>query len=153
MTGLERGQLAVMRIHAAIAGVIALAIAIAAELVLRSATDLPSGLVAIPIALSLVYPVLIAPVRHFGAWRYGLGADELRLRRGVLTEVETHVPLARVQHVDISQGPIERAFGVCRLLLHTAGTANSLVVLPGLSRATAEAIRDEIRARIRTEEG
>jgi uncharacterized protein len=59
------------------------------------------------------------------------------------------VPLERVQHIDISQGPLERGFGVCRLLVHTAGTMHSRVVLPGLARATAERMRDEIRARIR----
>jgi membrane protein YdbS with pleckstrin-like domain len=61
------------------------------------------------------------------------------------------VPLRRVQHLDVAQGPLERAFGVTRLVLHTAGTMNSQIVLPGLTRATAEGIRDEIRAHIRQE--
>jgi uncharacterized protein len=79
-------------------------------------------------------------------------AEELHIAQGVWTRIETVVPLARVQHIDVSQGPIERGFGVCRLVLHTAGTMNSRVVLPGLARATAERMRDEIRARIRTGE-
>ena len=35
--------------------------------------------------------------------------------------------------------------------IHTAGTAHSQVVLPGLSRETAEAMRAEIRSHIRQE--
>jgi hypothetical protein len=61
------------------------------------------------------------------------------------------VPLDHVQHIDVSQGPLERAFGICSLVLHTAGTLHSQIVLPGLARATAEGIRDEIRGRIREE--
>ena len=77
---------------------------------------------------------------------------ELQVRHGVWTKVHTVVPLGRVQHIDISQGPLERAFAVCRLVVHTAGTMHSQVVLPGLARATAEGMRDEIRSRIRQEE-
>jgi membrane protein YdbS with pleckstrin-like domain len=69
----------------------------------------------------------------------------------VWTQIDTTVPLRRVQHLDVAQGPLERLFGVTRLVLHTAGTANSEVVLPGLTRATAEAYRDDIRAHIRQE--
>lgn len=152
MTPLERGQLGVMRVHAGISAVVLIAGGIAAEIVLARVLGLPSGLALVPLALLLIYPTFIAPARRYNAWGYAMSEEELRLAHGVWTKVETHVPLARVQHIDVSQGPIERSFGVCRLLLHTAGTANSLVRLPGLSRATAEAIRDEVRARIRTDE-
>ena len=67
---------------------------------------------------------------------------------GWLTREHTIVPLSRVQHIDVSQGPIERSAGVATLSLHTAGTENSLVVLPGISRQRAEEIRDAIRGRI-----
>lgn len=153
MTPLERGQLGVMRVHAIVGGIVLAGAAGAAEMLLRSAgSPLPFGAILAPVALLLVYTVLIAPVRRFRAWGYALGPEELVVRHGLLTRVETHVPLVRVQHVDVSQGPLERAFGVCRLILHTSGTANSRVLLPGLARATAESIRDEVRARIRQDD-
>ena len=152
MTPLEPGQLGVMRVHAIVTGIVLLALASAGEAALAAALDLPFGLVLAPVAALLAYPVLIAPPRRFRAWGYDMGEEELRIAHGVWTQVETHVPLARVQHIDVSQGPIERSFKVCRLILHTAGTANSRIVLPGLARATAEAMRDEVRARIRREE-
>jgi membrane protein YdbS with pleckstrin-like domain len=80
-----------------------------------------------------------------------MDADELQVRHGVLVQVHTVVPLDRVQHIDIAQGPLERAFGVSRLIVHTAGTLHSQVTVPGLLRRTAEAMRDEIRVRIRQE--
>ena len=148
MIPLERGQLWVMRIHALAVGALALAAGLLGEAILRDNVDLPPGIVTIPLLVLLLYPVLVAPGRRYRAWGYAMDADELRIARGVWTRIETIVPLARVQHVDVSQGPIERTFGVCRLVLHTAGTMHSRVVLPGLARATAEALRDEVRGRI-----
>ena len=148
MIPLERGQLWVMRIHALAVGALALAAGLLGEAIVRDNVDLPPGIVTIPLLVLLLYPVLVAPGRRYRAWGYAMDADELRIARGVWTRIETIVPLARVQHVDVSQGPIERTFGVCRLVLHTAGTMHSRVVLPGLARASAEALRDEVRGRI-----
>lgn len=149
MTGLERGQLAVMRIQAALGSAAALAGISAGAAILGSTLDFSPWAAIAPAALLLLYPALIAPGRRFRAWGYEVGEEELRIASGVWTKVETFVPLARVQHIDLSQGPLERVFGVCRLVLHTAGTMHSRVVLPGLGKEGAEALRDGVRARIR----
>lgn len=151
MTALERGQLWVMRIHALVLALFLLAAAGIAEFILSRETEMPTGVVLAPLLLPLLYIVLIAPGRRYRAWGYVMDPEELQVRRGVWTQVHTVVPLDRVQHIDISQGPLERTVGVCRLVVHTAGTLHSQVVLPGLARATAERMRDEIRARIRQE--
>lgn len=149
LTPLERGQLGVMRLRAAIFALVLCTAAATADTALAfRMEDWPRGAVLAPVVALGAYLVLIAPGRRYRAWAYALAAEELRIAFGVWTRVQTHVPLARVQHIDVVQGPVERAFGVCRLVLHTAGTMNSRVVLPGLARATAEAIRDEVRARI-----
>ena len=151
MTPLERGQLWVMLIHGIFFGLVALAAASGASTALYVKTGISPAYVLLPLLVLLIYPALVAPVRKYHSWGYRMDGEELRLAYGVLTRVETLVPLKRVQHLDISQGPLERAFGVCKLVLHTAGTAHSEVVLPGLSRETAEAMRAEIRTHIRQE--
>jgi membrane protein YdbS with pleckstrin-like domain len=149
MQPLEPGYLKVMRLHAGF-WLIGLVPAFVLDRVLAENVDFyPTFGLPLLIALLLIYPVLIAPPRRFRAWGYERAADELRVAHGIWTEVETVVPLARVQHIDVAQGVLERRYGVCRLILHTAGTANNIVTLPGLTRATAEALRDDIRARIR----
>lgn len=151
MTALEKGQLWVMRIHAAIAGVVALLAAAVGEAVLGDQLGTPQGILLLPALLVAAYAVGVAPGRRWRAWGYDMDGEELQLRYGVWTQVHTVVPLDRVQHLDVAQGPIERLCGVCKLIVHTAGTQHSQVVLPGLSRETAERMRDEIRARIREE--
>ncbi len=152
MNALERGQLGVMRVRSGLVALQLLGVGAVAEFLLMRRDWWPVGAIAAPLVALSAYLVLIAPGRRYRAWGYALGDESLRVAYGVWTRMETHVLLVRVQHIDVSQGPIERAFGVCRLILHTAGTLNSRIVLPGLSRGTAEAIRDDVRARIRTED-
>jgi len=149
MRPVERGQLWVMRIHTLLFCLPLLGAGAIAEAILSDQTDLPRGLVLGPLALVALFAVLVSPGRRYRALGYSIDAEELRIRRGTWVRSETVVPLERVQHIDISEGPLERAFRVCRLVLHTAGTMHSLVQVPGLSRSDAEKMRDEIRARIR----
>ena len=150
-TPLDRGLLRLMRIRGAIAGAVLVAAAAVGEIGLSGELPLPSGAILVPALLVFVYLALWSPPRRYRAWGYWMDGEELRLRRGVWTRVHTLVPLDHVQHIDVSQGPLERALGICSLVLHTAGTLHSQIVVPGLTRDRAEAMRDEIRARIREE--
>jgi uncharacterized protein len=151
LTPLDRGLLRLMRIRGLLTGAALAAAAAAGERAMRDALPLPWGSLILPALLILLYLALWAPPRRYRAWGYAIDGEELRLRRGIWTRVQTLVPLDHVQHIDVSQGPLERAFGICSLVLHTAGTLHSQIVVPGLTRETAETMRDEIRSRIREE--
>jgi membrane protein YdbS with pleckstrin-like domain len=148
-TPLEPGQLTAMRISAAITALIGIAIAFGFDVVLFAEAKTPLGLVTVPVALVLLYYAFVTPGRRFRRWGYAKTEDELHVAHGVLMHTETSVAFHRVQHIDVAQGPIERMCGVWQLVLNTSGTLNSQIRLPGLSRATAEALRDEIRQHIR----
>lgn len=68
----------------------------------------------------------------------------LEIRRGVIWRHQLSVPIGRVQHADVSQGPLQRMFGIATLTVHTAGTQNSSVPLEGLSHDLAIQLRDLI---------
>ncbi len=74
--------------------------------------------------------------------RYRLDVRGLTIRRGVVWRSVTSVPTSRVQHTDVAQGPIERAFDLATLVLHTAGTQDASVSLGGLPHAVALRMRD-----------
>lgn len=76
------------------------------------------------------------------AWR--LDEQGMEIRRGVFWKHRIAIPTARVQHVDVSQGPLERAFGVGKLTIHTAGTKNASIELGGLQHAVAMQLRDQL---------
>lgn len=73
---------------------------------------------------------------------YRVDERGLRIRRGVLWRTEISLPRSRVQHTDVSRGPIERGFELATLVVHTAGTENASVALSGLESARAYSIRD-----------
>lgn len=146
---LERGYLTVLRIRSLIRWLVNVALAVAAGGFLQWRTGLPAGVVVAPVLLFGVISIVFLVPGRWRRWGYAFTDRELHVASGWLTRVHTIVPVARVQHIDVSQGPIERSAGVATLSLHTAGTENSLVVLPGISRQRAEDIRDAIRGRIR----
>ncbi len=110
-----------------------------------------AGAFLVPVALVFGLLALMVPLRRYHARGYDMASDRLRVVRGLLFRSDTVVPFSRVQHIDVEQGPLERAFGIARLILHTAGTHNSSVTLPGLAHTDAVRMREEIRAHVKRE--
>ena len=95
--------------------------------------------------------VFIAPNRIYRRLRYGLTERLLQVVRGWLFHTDTIVPFVRVQHLDVTRGPLDKLFGTATLVVHTAGTRNSIVTVPGLAPRRAAEIRDIIREHVRTD--
>ena len=66
------------------------------------------------------------------------------IQRGVLWREAVFVPRNRVQHTDVSQGPIERQLGLASLTVYTAGMRHAEVQLEGVAMEDAVAMRDEL---------
>jgi len=74
--------------------------------------------------------------------------DELLITKGRLWHTFTVVPYGRIQFVDVTAGPIERALGMKTLKLHTA-SASSDATVQGLPADTADALRDRLAVKAR----
>ena len=68
----------------------------------------------------------------------------IEIRRGVYWREVVNVPRSRVQHTDVSQGPVERRYGLGTLVIYTAGTDHAKVELGGLEHGRALAIREHL---------
>ncbi len=95
--------------------------------------------------------IVLAPQRIYARLHYRLTDRLLQVVRGWLFHVDTVVPLVRVQHLDVTRGPLDKLFGTASLVVHTAGTHNSIVTVPGLAPDRASEIRDIIREQVRTD--
>jgi uncharacterized protein len=84
-----------------------------------------------------------APGLRWRRWRYEIRPDEVDLQRGILWISRTLVPLARIQHVDTRQGPLQRRFGLSTVVFFTAAGPNQI---PELSTPVAAEVRDRIAA-------
>ncbi len=88
-----------------------------------------------------VFSVFVAPGVRWRRWRYEIRPDEVDLQRGVWWVSRTLVPLARIQHVDTRQGPLQRRYGLSTVVFHTAAGPNQI---PELSTPIAAEARDRI---------
>jgi membrane protein YdbS with pleckstrin-like domain len=58
--------------------------------------------------------------------------------------VTINVPRSRLQHTDVSQGPLERRYGLGTLVLYTAGTDHARIDLAGLEHGVALRLRQHL---------
>jgi uncharacterized protein len=99
------------------------------------------------LALTLVQTVwrVIVIFRAVKAWGYAERDNDLLVRHGLLVRRLSIVPYARMQFVDVTAGPLERAFGLATVQLHTAAAASDARI-PGLPPAEASRLRDRLTA-------
>lgn len=102
---------------------------------------LAAGLVLLLVLAALTVALAVPRLRYRHA-RYALDARGLDIRGGAFWRHAAAVPRSRLQHTDVSQGPIERQYGLATLVVHTAGTQNASIALEGLDHARALAMRD-----------
>lgn len=84
--------------------------------------------------------------RNQRAWGYTERDDDLLVRRGVAFRQLIVVPYGRMQFVDVTDGPLQRRFGLATVQLHTAA-AKTDARIPGLAPAEAARLRDRLAAR------
>jgi membrane protein YdbS with pleckstrin-like domain len=130
-----------MRMTAATAFVVAFAIVASAVAVLSS-----SWAVAVAGALIVALAVLVTivrriEVRHMG---YLVREQDVSFRSGVISRTVATAPFARVQHVAIHRGPLDRRFGLATLQMRTAGGSISI---PGLRAELAEKLKQLVADR------
>jgi membrane protein YdbS with pleckstrin-like domain len=109
------------------------------------------GLPLVGVPLLAAVSVLMAPPRIWKRLAWALEPAMLRVVRGWWWHVDTLVPLVRIQHLDIARGPFDKMFGTATLVVHTAGTHNSTVSLPGLSPERAAELAAVIRGHIQAD--
>ena len=96
--------------------------------------------------------VLLLPQRRHRRLHHRLTDRMLQSIRGWMFHTDTIVPFVRVQHLDVVRGPLDKMLGTATLVVHTAGTNNSVVTVNGLAPERAEQMRDVIRAHARPEQ-
>lgn len=114
-------------------------------LLLSTATTLPRVLLYGTWVMVVVAAAAVAFLWPAVAWRhasYRLDEQGLEVRHGVLWRSIIDVRRTRIQHSDVSQGPLERRFGLGTLRLHTAGTRHARIQLRGLPHERALQMRE-----------
>ena len=146
---LDRRVLVVWTVQEAVESAVLVALVVAADVGARAAgLDLPwpVGAAAVPFLVLGALTTWRVPLARYRRWRYELAEDALELRHGIVERVHSAIPYYRVQYVDVTQGPLERAVGLAKLKVHTAA-ASSDATIPGIAAGDAESLRQVILAR------
>ena len=121
--------------------VLVLILAVVLALVLDAA-----GVAVVLAAIAVMLGGAIADVvaeRRVRAWRYAERAADLIVKRGVMFRRTSVIPYGRMQYVEVTAGPFERAFGLATVQMHTAAAASDARI-PGLPAAEAARLRDQL---------
>ena len=150
LLAVEPGYLHIIRIRLALFWLpLAIAATVADRALLLSTPFY--GLFSIAVALIALFAVIVVPQRRYRRLRYRLTDRLLQSLRGWMFHTDTIVPFVRVQHLDVTRGPLDKMFGTASLVVHTAGTHNSIVTVHGLAPDRAAEIRDVIREHVRSD--
>ena len=91
--------------------------------------------------------VLIAPKIMYERYRYCLSEDGIEVRKGLLVIVTSIVPIERLHKIEVTSGPIFRAFHLKEVVVTTAGGELRISYLnEGVADRISEILKQRINA-------
>lgn len=118
---------------------------------------LATAAIAVLLGMVTVIAYLAIHLRYDTMW-YVFSNRSMRLRRGIWLIRESTITFENIQNVKVTQGPLQRWFGIADVVVETAGgggasaeTGGGLGMHSGVIEGVAEAaeIRDSIMSRVR----
>ena len=92
----------------------------------------------------LTWLSILLPRKTYQYTRYRVDGLGLLLHRGRIFHSELGVARSRIQHTDVTQGPIQRLYGLATLSIYTAGTEDAQIDVSGISFEEARRLRAEL---------
>jgi putative membrane protein len=96
-----------------------------------------------------VIAIIILSILSWLRYTYRLEQGELRIEYGVFVRKKRYIPFERIQSLDISEGILQRVFGMVKLQIETAGgsgTEEAEAVLAAISKDEARMIQEYVAA-------
>lgn len=97
------------------------------------------------ILLLLLLNTFIYPFFEYAQWKYVITKDKIEFSEGIYFTKTTVIPIVRVQHIKIKEGPINKLFKLADVDIHTAGGAHEI---PNLDIKKAREIGEYLKEKI-----
>lgn len=91
---------------------------------------------------SLALLSLVMAVLGYRKKGYALRERDIAFKEGVLWKSHTVIPFSRIQHSEVTQGPIQSVFELASISVYTAGGSASDLTIMGLQQEEAHQIKD-----------
>ncbi len=105
---------------------------------------IPIGLIVLGSFLALNTTFLVIAYVVFPTRKYLLRQHDISYESGKIFYGMTTIPLNRIQHVSLGQGPLEKAYNLAHLKIYTAGGSQADLTLPGLQKSKAEELKEHL---------
>ena len=102
---------------------------------------LPLLLGLLPLAAQLLNLLLYPPI-EYRQWSYLITPDRIEIKKGIIFHSVRVIPISRIQHVMVSEGPLARHFKLASVTIHTAGGS---MAIEGLAAETAQEICENLK--------
>ena len=104
----------------------------------------------IVVAIAVIATVVLP--RKVRLTRYLVGELDVNLQKGFLFRQHISLAINRIQHLEVTQSPVERLLKLSRIAIYTAGGYQSDLVIPGVETSTAMQIKQRLLNQISFEE-
>ena len=110
-------------------------------------TAIISGLTSGAILLLQLINLIVYPEIEYRQWSYCLTADRIEIKKGIIFHSTTIIPITRIQHVTVSEGPFARLYSLAKVDITTAGSTNEI---DGLAAETARELCERMKNAVNT---
>jgi membrane protein YdbS with pleckstrin-like domain len=104
------------------------------------------NIVIVVIILFLLLNAIIYPKIEYKQWRYLINEDKIEFSEGIYYINTVVIPIVRVQHIMVSQGPINKRFNLADIHIYTAGGSHKI---PNIEMEKAEEISNFLKDKIK----
>lgn len=102
-------------------------------------------ILAIVLAVYKIAGIIIYPHIEYRQWGYQIHEDRVDIRHGIFFVNHSIIPVVRIQHITVSQGPINRRLGLYEVAM---SLASDNFEIPCLSKEVADEIADNLKSRL-----
>lgn len=102
-------------------------------------------IVSVALAVYKIAGIIIYPQIEYKQWGYQIHEDRVDIRHGIFFINHTIVPVIRIQHITVSQGPVNRKLGLYEVEM---ALASNNFEIPCLSKNVADEIAENLKSRL-----
>ena len=93
----------------------------------------------------LILEVFFFPKIKYARNGYAISTDRVLIKNGIFLFKISNIPVVRIQHVSLSQGPISRLYKLAKVTIHTASGS---FTIEGLDFEVANEISEHLKTKL-----
>lgn len=146
MKSLDKKGITVMRINALISGVIILLIIGIISMFIYPEIENTLGktliiTISLGILILILIDILIFPKIRYDRYKYLVTDERIEVKKGLFLITTSIIQIKRIQKIELSNGPIDRKFGLSNVEIYTAA---GTVDIKFLKNSEAREISDKV---------